>query len=95
MTDRPAISLWDTTADESDVAPAALGDASVDLAIVGGGFTGLSTALHAAERGIEAHVLEARHIGHGGSGRVSADVERWSDVYAFLGWRLGVRPAAR
>jgi glycine/D-amino acid oxidase-like deaminating enzyme len=45
------------------------GDAETDVAIVGGGFTGLSTALHAAERGLRCQVLEARQIGYGGSGR--------------------------
>ena len=65
----PAISLWDATADEADVAAPLEGDVDTDIAIVGGGFTGLSTALHAAERGLSCHVLEARRIGHGGSGR--------------------------
>ena len=45
------------------------GDITTDLAIIGGGFTGLSTALHVAERGIDCHVLEAKKIGFGGSGR--------------------------
>lgn len=69
MTDRPPISLWDTTAEEPDLAPEMDGDITTDLAIVGGGFTGLSTALHAAEHGVDCHVLEAQRIGHGGSGR--------------------------
>lgn len=69
MTDTPTISLWDGTAEEPDLAPEMDGDITTDLAIIGGGFTGLSTALHAAERGIDCHVLEARQIGHGGSGR--------------------------
>ena len=64
-----AISLWDATADEADVASPLEGDVETGIAIVGGGFTGLSTALHAAERGLDCHVLEARRIGHGGSGR--------------------------
>ncbi len=45
------------------------GDVTTDIAIVGGGFTGVSTALHAAERGLDCLVLEAERIGHGGSGR--------------------------
>jgi glycine/D-amino acid oxidase-like deaminating enzyme len=45
------------------------GDATADVAIVGGGFTGLSTALHGAEAGLDCLVLEAERIGHGGSGR--------------------------
>ena len=69
MTDKTAISLWDTTAEEPDLAPEMDGDITTDLAIIGGGYTGLSTALHAAERDIDCHVLEARQIGHGGSGR--------------------------
>ena len=69
MTRSQAISLWDMTADEPDVSATMDGDSEADLAIVGGGFTGLSTALHAAERGLDCHVLEAHRIGHGGSGR--------------------------
>ena len=69
MRERPTISLWDTSAEEPDSSAAMDGDVTTDLAIVGGGFTGLSTALHAAERGLECHVLEARRIGYGGSGR--------------------------
>ena len=61
--------LWASTSaeqePESDLMPAR----PVDVAIVGGGFTGLSTALHCAQKGLSAHVLEARQIGHGGSGR--------------------------
>lgn len=63
------ISLWDMSAEEADYASPLDGDITTDLAIVGGGFTGLSTALHAAERGLDCHVLEARQIGYGGSGR--------------------------
>lgn len=69
MTDKSPISLWDLTADEENLTPRMDGDITTDLAIVGGGFTGLSTSLHAAERGIDCHVLEARQIGYGGSGR--------------------------
>ncbi|PWK57292.1 NAD(P)/FAD-dependent oxidoreductase [Roseicyclus mahoneyensis] len=62
------ISLWDATAEEHPPEASALPD-RVDLAIVGGGYTGLSTALHAAQAGLSAHVVEAHEIGHGGSGR--------------------------
>ncbi len=41
----------------------------VDLAIVGGGFTGLCAALEAARKGARVALLEATEIGHGGSGR--------------------------
>lgn len=69
MNGRPKLSLWDTTAEEADYVSPMTSDVATELAIVGGGYTGLSTALHAAERGIDCRVLEARSIGHGGSGR--------------------------
>jgi gamma-glutamylputrescine oxidase len=40
-----------------------------DVAIVGGGYTGLSAALHLAEAGIDVVVVEAERIGSGASGR--------------------------
>ena len=40
-------------------APALEGDARADVAVVGAGFTGLSTALHLAEQGAKVMVLEA------------------------------------
>jgi glycine/D-amino acid oxidase-like deaminating enzyme len=47
------------------------GDASADVAIVGGGFTGLWTALELTERdpSLRVVLLEAERIGHGASGR--------------------------
>jgi len=45
------------------------GDISVDVAIIGGGITGVSAALHLAERGYNVALLEAEHIGWGASGR--------------------------
>lgn len=94
MSQDQKISLWDISAAEEDYTAAMDGDVTTELAIVGGGFTGLSTALHAAEKGIEAHVLEARKIGYGGSGRnvglVNAGL--WlppQDVRAKLGEKRG------
>ena len=45
------------------------GDLETDIAIVGGGFTGISAALEFVERGQSVVVLEARTIGWGASGR--------------------------
>ncbi len=55
-------------------APPLDGDARADVAVVGGGFTGLSTALHLAERGAKAVLLEAAEIGWGASGRNGGQV---------------------
>jgi glycine/D-amino acid oxidase-like deaminating enzyme len=63
------ISHWDRSAVEPDVNAPFDGDTTADVAIVGGGFTGLSTALHGADKGLDCLVLEAERIGHGGSGR--------------------------
>jgi gamma-glutamylputrescine oxidase len=45
------------------------GEVRVDVCIVGGGISGLSAALHLVERGFTVALLEARHLGFGGSGR--------------------------
>ena len=59
---------WDETIDTPDW-PVQQGDLSVDVAIVGGGFTGLSAALHLAQAGVSVAVLEAETPGWGASGR--------------------------
>ena len=69
MSHSNTISLWDQSAEEPRFSYPPEGEIDTDLAIVGGGFTGLSTALHAAEKGLGCHVLEAKQIGYGGSGR--------------------------
>jgi glycine/D-amino acid oxidase-like deaminating enzyme len=43
-------------------------DERIDVAIVGGGIMGLSTALHAARRGLSVRLIEAAQIGSGASG---------------------------
>ncbi len=45
------------------------GDAQADVVIIGGGFTGLNAALHLAQAGVGATVLEAERVGFGASGR--------------------------
>src|SRR5687767_8516303 len=49
--------------------PPLAGSLSADVCIVGGGYTGLSTLLHLAERGYDAVLLEAARVGAGASGR--------------------------
>jgi gamma-glutamylputrescine oxidase len=49
--------------------PALEGDVRADVCIVGGGYTGLSAALHLAEAGRRVVLLEAHRVGFGASGR--------------------------
>jgi len=49
--------------------PALAGPVEADLLVVGGGFAGLSTALHAAEAGLSVVLIEAHRIAWGASGR--------------------------
>ncbi|MEM9602698.1 MAG: FAD-binding oxidoreductase [Pseudomonadota bacterium] len=50
------------------------GDGRFDVAVVGAGFTGLSTALHLAEAGRSVVVLDAHRVGWGASGRNGGQV---------------------
>jgi len=68
-TERPLPNLWHATAPAAPETGPLTGDRTADVAIVGGGFTGLSAALHLAELGVKATLIEAQTIGHGGSGR--------------------------
>ncbi len=45
------------------------GEVTADVCVVGGGYTGLSTALHLAEAGFRVVLLEAHRVGFGASGR--------------------------
>jgi len=56
-------------------------DLSFDVAVVGGGFTGLSAALACAERGFSVVLVEREHVGFGASGRNGGQLIpglRWS-----------------
>jgi len=45
------------------------GSVTADVCVIGGGYTGLSTALHAARRGSKVVLLEQSRLGWGASGR--------------------------
>ena len=59
---------WDETCN-TVTRPPVQSDMYCDVAIVGGGFTGISAALHLAEAGVNAVVLESNYVGWGASGR--------------------------
>ena len=54
--------------------PPAQGDLTCDVCVVGGGFTGLSAAIHLAEKGYDVVLLEAQRVGFGASGRNGGQV---------------------
>lgn len=54
--------------------PALQGAQRADVCIVGAGYTGLSAALHLAQRGYSVTVLEAHRVGFGASGRNGGQV---------------------
>ena len=59
---------WDRTSDVTS-RPALEGETRCDVAVIGGGFTGLSAALQLARDGVSVTVLEANSVGWGASGR--------------------------
>ncbi len=73
MTDDPP-SLWAATAAPAEPTATLAGTVRADVAIVGGGFTGLSAALHLAEAGVDVMLIEAHAPGWGASGRNGGQV---------------------
>ncbi len=61
--------LWEITAPPPPPTAPLHGEVRADVAVVGCGYTGLSTALHLAEAGAKVVALEAVEIGFGGAGR--------------------------
>ena len=70
--DRPGrypASWYAASVDLPEARPALAGDVVADVCVVGGGYTGLSAALHLAEAGRRVVLLEAHRVGFGASGR--------------------------
>lgn len=65
----PPLSLWRETATPASAPRALSRSTTADIAIVGAGYTGLSAALRAIEKGLKPVVLEASEVGFGASGR--------------------------
>ena len=61
--------LWAATATGKPGLSSLSGDHKTEIAIIGGGYTGLSAALHLAKAGKDAILLEANDVGFGGAGR--------------------------
>lgn len=72
-------SLWTATAKPYTALPSLSGSVSADIAIIGGGFTGISAAYHLSRRFPQKHVvlLEAKAIANGASGRNGGQMLNW------------------
>ena len=92
----PPRSLWQETAVPAADYPPVSGTVRAEIAVVGGGYTGLSAALHLAEAARDVAVIEARSPGWGASGRnggqVIAGVKHDPEaLLALFGPGVGVR----
>ncbi len=75
--------VWPAPAPQPD------GDQDVDVAILGGGFTGLSVAITLASRGYKPHLYEAERIGFGASGRNGGQVcQGWTTDFGKIAARI-------
>ena len=82
--DHPS-SVWAATANVRPELPALKEDIETDVAIVGGGFSGLSTAHHLRQAGIACIILEANDVGWGASGRNGGmAVLRYKNAYSSI-----------
>ena len=64
-----APSYYAASCNRSLTLPALEGEVQVDVCIIGGGFTGLNTAIELRQRGLTVALVEAHRIGWGASGR--------------------------
>ena len=95
-------SWYAATANQQLDCPPLQGEAEADVCIIGGGYTGLSTALHLRQRGYSVALLEANRIAWGASGRNGGhvgtgqradqeDLEQWvGKTQARALWDLGL-----
>jgi gamma-glutamylputrescine oxidase len=65
---------YTATVNQESNYPELEGDIRVDVAIVGGGFTGINTALELAEKGLKVAVIEAEKVAYGATGRNGGQV---------------------
>ncbi len=99
-------SYYAATANEQFAEGALQGQVRADVCVIGAGYTGVSTALHLAEKGYQVVVLEANKIGWGASGRNGGHVgtgqrKEQSELEASLGlerakllWDFGLEAVA-
>src|SRR5690349_22703273 len=67
-------SLWAAATPSGPELPELTGTQQTDVIVIGAGFTGLSTALHLREAGVDVAIVEAAEPGWGASGRNNGQV---------------------
>jgi glycine/D-amino acid oxidase-like deaminating enzyme/nitrite reductase/ring-hydroxylating ferredoxin subunit len=85
---------WNATSDSPGF-PALSGDVSVDVAIIGGGIVGITTARLLKDRGLSVAVVEARRVGRQVTGKSTAKMssQHGSNRYQTLVSKFGEDPA--
>lgn len=66
---RHTTSYYAASANPAPARPALQGDHTIDICVVGAGYSGLSTALYLAEKGYKVAIIEGAQVGWGASGR--------------------------
>jgi len=74
MTTEYCNNYYDNTLNDDVRYPRLEGNHRVDVAIVGGGFTGVATAVELSEKGLKVAIVEANRIGWGATGRNGGQV---------------------
>ena len=88
-------SYYAATATPLAAFPMLKGQTRADVCVIGGGYTGLSAALHLATRGYDVVLLEAHRVGFGASGRNGGQVGSGQRLDQDALERLAGKPAAR
>lgn len=89
-------SLWQATAEKGPKLPTLNRELQYDVAIIGGGYTGMSTARYLAQKGLSPVILEASRIGWGASGRNGGVVEgKYRVTLSDVASRFGMETSRR
>ncbi len=87
-------SYWNATAPRRDF-PILAGDHEADVAIVGGGIVGVTTARLLKDRGLKVALVEARRIGEEVTGKSTAKItSQHNIIYTILERKFGEERAA-